>query len=254
MFTKRLRLIAVVTGILIVLVALVLKFGVTSTYAGTGWQDSSLDNWRFQYEIDPEDNGDYSLMSNFARASAADIQAAVTAMNQTAAKLADEGTPFKATIVFARPLPVAEFKSFARATGIAPVENYLRGLDANGQRAIIGTPPVWAKDAQGRLQIGKPVPGGDSLDESGLASMTEGPHSVKPLGVIYTEATLDPATYLKVKDDPRVYAIDVMQQVLMDLARQKLPDVPVEKIYVQGGTRLYAAMEETGLAPMPKQP
>lgn len=254
MFATRLRLIAVATGILIVLAALVLKFGVTPTYAGTGWQDSSLGNWRFQYAITPEDNGDYSIMSNFARTSVTDIQTAVTAMDQAAAKLADEGTPFKATIVFAKPMSVAEFKAFARTTGIAPVENYLRGIDSTGQRAIIGTPPVWAKNAQGRWQIGKPVPGGDPLDEESLASMADGPHSIKALGVIYTEATLDPATYSRVKRDPRVYAIDVMQHVLLDLARQNLPDVPVEKIYVQGGTRLYAAMEETGLAPMPKQP
>jgi hypothetical protein len=113
----------------------------------------------------------------------------------------------------------------------------------------VGVPPEWTRDARGAPLVGKVAPGSEPLDSAALARIQQGarePWGVA--GVIYTQVTLDRATYEKVRQDPSVYAVDVLQQVLITEIQRGHPGTPPEKIGLNP-TMLYDAMERVGIAP-----
>lgn len=248
MATRKLRFIIVMLGSLTALLMLVPQLGINLAQAGPIEGDGVLDNWPYKYAISKDDDGSYIVTHDYARASMANVRAAASAMNKTADQLARDRTSFKVTLVFVKPLPIEEFRAFARGLGLAPTQNIVRGIDANGKPVTIGVPAIWARDKQGRLLIGQPVPGGEPFDTTALARMTEGHNPIRVVGVISTDVILDSATHAKVRDDSRVYAVDIMEQVLTDLVQQRYPGVPTNKIKAWSSL-LYPAMERTGIAP-----
>ncbi len=68
-----------------------------------------------------------------------------------------------------------------------------------------------------------------------------------------TDVTLNSQNYAQVQADRRVYAVDVMQQILTDAIQKAHPNADVEHITIQGSL-LYGAMERMGIAPKPQKP
>lgn len=244
-----------ITIITFTLCMLTINLRTTPTAAEDLQLTGTLEDWQFQYTIpQPDVDGTYFISYEYARATTADVEAAVVAMNRTAAQLARTGSPFKATLVFARPLAVEQFTAFARNNGLTPLNNIIRAVDPErGGVLKIGAPPEFEQDARGRFTLGKPKRGGKPIDIDGMAEFTKGRKSLRINGVISTDVMLDQATYEQVKRDPRVYAVDVMEHVLAGLVREKLADVPANQLVLQWSI-LYPAMEDTSIAPDPKQP
>jgi hypothetical protein len=248
-YSMRFRLI--VGGVLLGVIALV-GYVRTSTVDAdaSAYQTAALGGWQYQYSVAPQDDGSYWVFVKYATGSPAQVRAAAAAMNASAAGIASVGTPFRATLVFARPLPVAEFDAFARATGIAPLANVVRGVDAQGDSVTAGVAPVYSTDARGRLLIGRPNPGGAPIDTAALARLEAGQHGFAAAGVISTDVVLDAATYAKVRQDTRVYAVDVLPQVLTALVQREHLLTSADKIQVHDPF-LYPAMEATSLTVKP---
>jgi hypothetical protein len=114
---------------------------------------------------------------------------------------------------------------------------------------IMGVPAEFASDGRGRTLFGRPKPGGKPIDTDAIARSVDNHHG-SLLGVISTDTALDAATYEKVRRDPRVYAVDVMEQVVLDEIRRRHPGAWSDKLQAPGSL-LYGAMEETGIAPKP---
>lgn len=217
---------------------------------GVQWKDSaSLGSWRYHYAIH-DDGGVFAVSYDYPRRSAADVHAAASAMNQAASTFASSGSPFKATLVFGRPLSLDEFTTFARANGISPAQSELRAIDSEGRPLKVGIAPEYSRDAAGRLLIGQPLPGGEPIDTAALARLETGKHTFTVIGVISTEVTLDSASFAKIQRDHRVFAVDVLPQVLINEVRRRHPGAKPGSIWAQDPL-LYPAMEATGLAPKP---
>ena len=235
------------------MLALSFSLRTTATRAEETRVSEALGDWQCEYTVpQPNEAGDYIVTYEYARSSAADVQAAAAALNRTAVHLAGSGSPFKATLVFARPLSIDEFTSFTRKVGIAPVTSIIRAVDPEKGGIIkLGAPAEYAQDAHGRFLIGIPKLGGKPIDTDGLARYTKGRKSLRILGVISTDVILDAATHENVQRDPRVYAVDDMEHVITDLVRKERPDVQAEHIRVRWSI-LYPAMEDTHIAPDPR--
>jgi hypothetical protein len=217
--------------------------GATQLEADSGPKTATIAGLRYTYWIVPEKDGSYTILSDYALATSAEIQAAINAMDRIGETFASGDSPFEAEIVFAHPLSVVEFRAFAQSAKIAPINNVLRGIDSSGQVAEMHAPPVWAKDANGRLLVGKPVVGGDPLDASALDRFATGHHQIRTVGVVTTDVMLDAQTYAQVRKDPRVYVVDVMRQVLINAVHSAYPGAPNAKIDVVNPA-LYAALEK----------
>jgi hypothetical protein len=246
------RLVAVGTFLTFSLVAKATPLAATSaslTNTQLGWISKNVDTLPIQYNIAPQDDGSYWVFCDYARATTTDVTAVASSFNREAAKLANSGTPFKATIVFARPLSVTEFTSFVKATGISPTSSELRAVGSKGELLKVGIPPVWEQDSQGNIRVGHPLAGGDPLDTSKL-NPQHWRQSFRVIGVISTDVTLDAQTYKKVSSDNKVFTIDVLPQIIINEVKQKYPNVQADRISV-GGSLVYPAMEKVNLAPQP---
>ena len=206
---------------------------------------ATLGDWQFEYTVAAPEGGNRSVLYEYPRNTAADVEAAAAALNLRATHLAQSGKPFQVTVVFRRPIPIEEFMTFARTTAIMPTGSLVRTHDG-----IMGVPPEFASDGRGRSLIGQPKPGGKPIDTDGLARWTGGHHG-SIIGVISTDTILDATTYEKVRRDPRVYALDVMRQVLTDEIQRRHPGMWGSKLQIRSSL-LYGSMEETHIAPAVK--
>lgn len=234
--------------------AVLASFNPAESLATDGQRTGSLGTWQFQYTApQPDEDGYYFLSYDYARSSKAEVEDAVAAMNSAARDLARTGTPFQATLVFDRPLPIESFITFARKNGLTPTNNVVRAFDPDKGGVIKMTaPPEFERDSNGRVVVGKPKRGGNPFDTEGFAEFTRGHKSLRVQGVISTDVTLDQTTYEKLQSEPRLYAIDVMQHTLRAQFLKEKPDVAPEKLQIQWSI-LYPAMEEVGIAPDPKR-
>lgn len=218
------------------------------TTADHGTLDAEVEGLKIKYTILFEEDGNGLVLYDYAHTNQADVKAAAQAMENRAAKFAANGTPFQATIVFAQPLSPKVFRRFMKRSGLATIGSVLRGVDEFGQAVTLGVPPVWERDSKGISALFTPVPANDQLDSDALARLTTGSHPVRVIGVVSTDVTLDQALYEKIKSAPQIYAIDVMQQVILDELQKQSPNLAPDKVQIQG-SMLYANMETTGLAP-----
>ncbi len=243
----RTRLAATFFGVAIAVVLLVaLRVAPAATISTR--LDGTLGTWHFQY-IDraPEPDGARIIYDvDYPRGTDVAVRAAAAAMNAGAAQLALGNAPFGATLVFARPLSTAEFGRFVAATGIAPRGSVVRAVQPDGVRVTMGVPPVWRRDAQGIMLIGQTAPGQVPFDQAGLDDMQRNHPQDRVLGIVSTDVTLDAATYAKVQGSPQVFAVDVLQEVVLRAIQQRHPGVPAAKISVRQ-SQLYWSMEDTGL-------
>jgi hypothetical protein len=247
----RMMILGAVASVIAVLLVLVAGFRMPTAVAGTIHGSGALADWQFQYTLLPDDDGQYIVSYDYPHASVQEVQAAAAAMNRKAAQLAQSGKPFKATLVFAHPLALDDFMSFAAATGVAPTSSIIRAVDPDkGGVTTLGVPPEFARNANGQLLIGQPAPGGKPLDLEGLKRFTQGSASFRFIGVVSTDVSVDGSTYTKLQQDSRVYALDVMQQVVTDIVQREHPNIAADRIHVQGSV-LYAALENSGIAPKP---
>jgi hypothetical protein len=214
-----------------------------------GWISKNVDTLPIQYNIVPQDDGSYWVFCDYARATTSDVTVVANSFNREAARLANSGTPFKATLVFARPLSVAEFTSFVKTTGISPTSSELRAVGSKGELFKVGIPPVWEQDRQGNIRVGHPLADGEPLDTSKL-NPQHWKQSFRVIGVISTDVTLDAPTYKKISSDNKVFTIDVLPQIIINEVKQKYPNAQADRISV-GGSLVYPAMEKVNLAPQP---
>lgn len=257
MFAFRARrglLVSGMVGLVFLAVALTTSFTPASTLATDGQRVGTLGTWQFQYQTPQADaDGSYILTYDYPRSSTSDLEVAVAAMNQQAAAYARAGSPFRATIVFDRPLPINRFIALAEQNGLQPTNNVIRAIDpAMGGVIKMTAPPEYEHDARGGVLVGKLKQGGKALDAAGFAEFTKNRPSLRVLGVISTDVTLDQASYEKLQATSEVYAVDVMQHLLAEQFLKEHPDVLAEKLQIQWSI-LYPAMEETGIAPDPKR-
>jgi hypothetical protein len=194
----------------------------------------------YQYTISAQEDGGVNVTVELPLNSADQVRAVALELNRKAEEYGKRGKAFKSELIFARPLPPDEFRVLVKATGIRPLESRLR--DTNG--GTIGVPPQWAKDEQGRERMYTPAAGGDPLDPGIIARNLPG----KKVGVFSAEVDLDKATYAKVRQDGRVFTVDVLPEVMREEVLQRYPKVAPDKIQVQG-LGLYEAMERLGIAP-----
>lgn len=244
---KRYSRMLFIAASLVGLATLLASYVPTSWSANVSYEEGQVafNQMSLKYDI-VKDDDDYIVSYQYARDSVTAVQVAASNMRQVAEQFAHSKVPFKATVVFAQPLSIEEFSAFAKDAGVVPMESILRGLDGNGQFIKIGLPPVWAQTDQGYPTIGKPLPGGAPIDPDALTRVLGGWQDVKIVGVISTDVVLDLATYQKVQVDQRVYAVDALEQVLINVVQQKHPGTPIDKIHVQGSI-LYPALERNGL-------
>lgn len=209
--------------------------------------DAALGNWQYQYSYPaPGEDGDYMVLVKYPMDSVADVQTAANALNESAKKLASESQPFQATLVFARPLSVAEFTQFIESAGLAPTGSIVRSIQSDGMRVTTGVPPVWATDANGRVLIGQPAPGQPPFDQGAFDRMNSKHLDDRMLGIVSTDVTLDAAAFEKVKGNPLVYAVDVLQHVITQQIQQQHHGVSANKIQVRP-SQLYWTMENAGI-------
>ncbi len=209
--------------------------------------DGTLGTWHFQYfDRSPEPDGARIIDVDYPRGTDAEVRAAAAAMNARAVQLALGNTPFQATIVFAQPLSTAEFGQFVAATGIAPRGSVVRAVQPEGVRVTMGVPPVWGRDAQGLLLVGQTAPGQVPFNQVTLDNMQQKHPQDRVLGIVSTDVTLDAATYAKVRGSSSVFAVDVLQGVVLKAIQARHSGVPAAKINVRQ-SRLYWAMEDVGL-------
>ncbi len=211
--------------------------------------DGTLGTWHFQYiDRPPEPDGARIIYDvDYPHGTSTAVRAAAAAMNAGAAQLALGTAPFGATIVFARPLSAEEFGQFVAATGIAPRGSVVRAVQPDGVRVTMGVPPVWSRDAQGLMLVGQVAPGQVPFDQAGLDNMQRNHPQNRVLGIVSTDVTLDAATYARVQGAPQVFAVDVLQEVVLRAIQGRHSDTPAAKISVRQ-SQLYWSMEDTGLA------
>jgi hypothetical protein len=210
----------------------------------------NLGDWQFEYAVSqPDEAGDYYVSYEYTRVTPTDVRRAADAMNRTAAELARNGVPFQATLVFAKPLAIEEFTAFARNHDLTPIQSELRGVDPeHGGVVQLGGPPEYAKDDRGRILFGTPKPGGKPIDTDSFYDFVKTRKTLRVVGIITTDVILDAKTYAAVQNDPRVFAIDVMQHVLIQRVHQGHPDIRIEHILVDW-TKIYQSLEKTHIAP-----
>lgn len=221
--------------------------------AGGPWTDASLGSWKFRHSLPAADaDGHYTVDVDYPMKSAADVRGAAEAMNQHAKESLNSKGSLKATVVFKRPLTVAEFTQFAKSSGIAPIGSIVRAIQPDGQRVTIGAPPVWDTDTQGRPKIGQPAPNNAPFDTEGFDRVTKkilesGPMAgSRVLGVISSDLTLDLRTYQNIERSPDVFAVDALQEVVKEAIQKRNPGAAPEKIHVRG-SQLYWGMEDSGI-------
>lgn len=195
-----------------------------------------------QYEVIREDN-DYMVFASYDHASVEDVQKAIRAMRQTGDEWASQGRTFRASIVFAEPLTVDEFRAFVKDADVLVYGSVAWAGRQDGEITAIGLPPVWEKDTNGNHKLFKPQVSGDPIDPMILAAGTD---DKQMLGIVNTEVELNASNYERVMKDQRVAAIDVLKQVFIDLVKQKHPTAAIEHIWVPE-SMVYWAMEEAGL-------
>ncbi len=246
---RRAMLVRIAAAALVVVAfaSLVVAFRTPPAIAASRRVDASLGNWHFQHSVpatDPE--GVYNILVDYPKGTAAEVRAAAAAMNGYAAQLAQKNEPFKATIVFTRPLTTAEFKEFAADRSIEPTGSIVRLVQPDGQRVTMGVSPVWTKDDQGRRKIGKPGPAYAPFNDGAFERARQRHPENRVIGIISTDVILDFGTYQRVQHDPRVFGVDVLQHVVTEKVRQQFPGVDAKDINVQA-SQLYWAMEDTKL-------
>ncbi|MCL4489703.1 MAG: hypothetical protein M1570_16485 [Chloroflexi bacterium] len=220
----------------------------SSAQAGTQTNHGALNRMQYDYAVTEDGNGNFVVTYQYPRNSKEDIALAADSLNQAAAQFATDGAPFKATLVFKQPLASEEFRALIHKADLAPTGSIMRGVGTDGDVVKLGVPPVWARDGAGHPIIGKPDIGGNPLDTDGLARFITGKRQVRPIGVISTDVVLDGNMFAQVRQDAHIYTIDVMQQVLLNMMREKYPDVSRDKIQIQWSI-LYPALERTSIAP-----
>ncbi len=93
------------------------------------------------------------------------------------------------------------------------------------------------------------VPGQVPFDQAALDSMQQHHPQNRVLGIVSTDVTLDAATYAKVRGSSLVFAVDMLQEVVLKAIQARHPGVPAAKINVRQ-SQLYWAMEDTKVAGM----
>lgn len=239
--------------ILVSLLTLLAWMRPSATSARPVLANGTLGDWQFQYQVPhPDTDGSTIVTYTYPSHTRGAVEAAAAALNRTAGTLARRGQPFNATLVFAEPLSVEAFSTVVRSAGLTPTGSILRVMFQDGELGIVGAPPEWQTDAKGRFIYGTPKAGGQPIDPVGLAQFSTGHHPFRVIGVVSTDVTIDQTAYEQVKQNPKVYAVDVMQHILTEAVQHQHPGIKLELTTFQG-SRLYAAMEETRIAPDPKQ-
>lgn len=256
MILRRYRMLTVSLGGILTLVlflVLMVWMGPSAISARPILANGKLGDWQFQYQVPKADiDGSTIVTYTYPSQNRGEVEAAAAALNRTAGQFARRGMPFNATLVFTRPLSVEVFSNMARSSGLTPTGSILRVVFQDGELGIVGAPPEWQTDAQGRFLYGTPKAGGQPIDTVGLAQFSSGRRPFRVIGVVSTDVTLDQSTYEQVKRNSTVYAIDVMQHVLTEAVQQNHPAIRLDLTTFQG-SRLYSAMEETQIAPDPSQ-
>lgn len=238
---------------LVVLLTLIVSLRPSTTSARPVLANGRLGDWQFQYQVpNPDTDGSTIITYAYPSHTRGAVEAAAAALNRTAGDLAHRGQPFNATLVFAEPLSVDTFSTLVRRAKLTPTSSILRVVFEDGELGIVGAPPEWQTDAQGRFLYGMPKAGGQPIDLVGLVQFSTGHHPFRVIGVVSTDVTLDQTSYEQVKRTSEVYVIDVMQHILAEAVQQQHPGVRLNHTTFQG-SRLYAAMEETQIAPDPTQ-
>ena len=195
----------------------------------------SLDGWTYRCQQSQEADGAYSVNCDYASTTKAEVEAAASALNRAAQKLASGSIPFQATLVFARPITVEEFVQFVHQTGIVPTASTLRAYDQ--QKTTL---PI-------TMGIG-PAQNGEPLDVEALERNSKGRSTLRIAGVFSTDVVLDKTTYVKVRLDTRVYAIDTLAYITHNSVSSDHPSVK-DKLISTGVKPLYPEMEKVGIAP-----
>jgi hypothetical protein len=252
MVTRRYHIGAVSVGILltIMIVPTLLKSeGVAPIAASSILKAGKLGDWQFEYTISPpEKDGTTIITYTYPDKTKVEVEAATQAMRRTATQIAQRGTPFTATLIFTHPLSVEEFTAFVHTHHLTPMSSILRVVDQkSGEVGTVGAPPEWDQDTNGRFIFGLPKPGGEPIDREGLARFSNGRNPFRVVGVVSTDVILERVMYENLQRDNRVYAVDIMQQVLSEFVQHE-PHVNLGLATIQG-SRLYPAMEEAQIAP-----
>lgn len=232
--------------VLIMAVVLVLNTACSLPWNAPFEGGVAIGDWQVKYTVSSLEGGNRDVYYEYPYSSKTEVEAAVMALNHAAAQFARNDVPFKATLVFAHPLSIEEFTAFIHTTNIQPVSSMVRLNEG-----ILSAPAEYMQDARGRFLIGQPKPGGKPIDPQALTNITSGGKALKVIGVVSTDTTLNAATYEKARHDPRVYAIDVLAQMLLDDIRHQRPRLRSEELQIRNSL-LYGAMEETGIVPKPK--
>ena len=235
-FLRYLIFCALLISITVTSLVLVLPFGQPKSlaYLGNGSPldkqvSDNLAGWVFTYTISPSSDGGYWVTRDYTLSSN-DIAVAAKAMNQAAGDFARQGAPFMATLVFAKPVPVADFLNFAHTTGIHPSSSFLQ---AN----------------HGTSELSVPASANEALDLAKINELANGPHNpLTGLGVITTDVVLDAGTYAKIVADDRVYAFDVTSELMLAKIKQQDPAVQTSKVQI-ARSLLYDDMQKAGIAP-----
>lgn len=238
---------------LVVLLTLMVSMRPSTISARPVLAHGTLGDWQFQYQVpNPDTDGSTIVTYTYPSHTRGAVEAAAVALNRPAADLARRGQPFNATLVFTEPLSVETFSTLVRRAHLTPTSSILRVVFQDGELGIVGAPPEWQTDAQGRVLYGMPKAGGQPIDPVGLAQFSTGHQPFRVIGVVSTDVTLDQTSYEQIKRTSEVYAIDVMQHILAEAVQPQHPGVRLNLTTFQG-SRLYAAMEETQIAPNPTQ-
>jgi len=208
--------------------------------------NDTLEGWQYKYNIAPQGEGIYWANYDY-NLPAPQVKVAVNAMNQAATRLAKSGMAFNVTLVFAKPLPLDDFKAFVSNTGISPSVSYIQAIASDGQLAEASIPPS-KKD----IADGKALAGSEPLDSKLInAIQTRQNNPLKVLGVVTTDVTLTAETYAKIIANGNVYAFDVTPYLITQRVEREYPDAKPEKIQV-ARSLLYNAMQRAGIAPKGK--
>jgi|GEM_PF-2135334 len=203
----------------------------------------NLEGWQFGYRVVTEDNKSYSVFRDY-KMSTSEFKIAVNALNKSAAKLAKSGEPFKATIIFAKPILLNDFKEFLKQAGLSPNQSFIQAIGTETGLTEASIPPSILASSTGADS--KNI---EPLDLEIISRIqTRSKNPLKIIGVVTTDVVLTRETYEKISTDSKIYVIDVMPQILTKEIKREHPNVQDEYINISRSL-LYNFMQKEGIAP-----
>ncbi len=225
------------TMALILAVCLLMVFAVRrsqETLADGATQEAKMGDETIEYTVGRLDSGRAVVEFQYDHETANAVREVAAAMTEQTREELEDGDTVQGEIVFKHPVPLEEYNALMGELGLIPVMNRIEGETWGG--GWMGLTAPSADD-------------GRAVDSEALEqTMEHDKDGTQIVGVVTAIGfVLDPSTFERLVDDPRVFAVPSMASWIDNEIVVRYPEVNVTRMYVQQSL-LYGWMKMTGIA------